>query len=460
MLPNASHRDISAQSCTVGDLSYMENGAIHWRPITRRKWQIQAYNPQLVRNSSSPKALGLAEVVYFVERHLKCRHSNREDLKEQWSNHKGSPPWGTKDNMGAYQNTVKWFLPLLVFPCLRPCFFFFSWSVKSLISPKDNLYYTLTQALLCSGAVKSWASNFEPPNNEIYIYICSQSGWAHLSPWVQVMYGLCYTSSTFPLSQENTTEICESFTLRLHRTLPLSKQLDHCGCQESWSTASHFFWWWWWGRQAAGQGPGGFVIYLVVSFLCFFCLVVLVGEAELPGGYKEVKCSGVGLAVYLVLWDTLTSAVVTYKRSTFWLMPLLWAAVKNMLLSRRVSVPEKKKGTNILKATKHRAWHQVQRESNLDSVQKKWKWICLPQGRTPTVVLFITQQIRHGELMQWFASSGHSPNCEGVLSQVESTARAKTSPEQPLKARSSWGEAGQSTADLRHLLFLRTSSDF
>lgn len=77
-----------------------------------------------MHDSSSPKALGLAEVVYFVERHLKCRHSNRGDLKEQWSNHKGSPLWGTKDNMGAHQNTMKGFLLLLAFPCLCPVPFF------------------------------------------------------------------------------------------------------------------------------------------------------------------------------------------------------------------------------------------------------------------------------------------------------------------------------------------------
>lgn len=145
---------ISARSCTVGELAYMGSGAIHWRPITRRKWQIQAYNPQLVCNSSSPEALGLAEVVYFVERHLKCRHSNRGDLKEQWSNHKGSPPWGTKDNMGAYQNTVKWFLPLLVFPRLCLCFFvlcyfFFFGQWESHISKRQFSYmlsYMFTQA--------------------------------------------------------------------------------------------------------------------------------------------------------------------------------------------------------------------------------------------------------------------------------------------------------------------------
>lgn len=37
---------------------------------------------------------------------------------------------------------------------------------------------------------------------------------------------------------------------------------------------------------------------------------------------------------------------------------------------QRVSVPEKKKAIDILKATKHRGWHHVQRESNLDSIQK------------------------------------------------------------------------------------------
>lgn len=163
------HRDISAWArCTVRELSYMGNGAIHWRPITRRKWQIQAYNPQLVRNSSSPKALGLAEVVYFVERHLKCRRSNRGDLKEQWSNHKGSTPWGTKDNMEAYQNTVKWFLPSFVF--LRLCPYFF-WSVKASYLQERIYFILFTQALLFSGAVKSWEVNFEPPNNEICIYI-------------------------------------------------------------------------------------------------------------------------------------------------------------------------------------------------------------------------------------------------------------------------------------------------
>lgn len=50
-------------------------------------------------NSFSPKAWGLAEVVYFVEMHLKCRHSNRGNLKEQWSNHKGFTPWGTKNSI-------------------------------------------------------------------------------------------------------------------------------------------------------------------------------------------------------------------------------------------------------------------------------------------------------------------------------------------------------------------------
>lgn len=69
---NSECRDIYAQFFPVIDLSYMENGAIHQRPITRRKWQIQGYNPQLVCNSFSLEALGLAEVVYFVERHLKC----------------------------------------------------------------------------------------------------------------------------------------------------------------------------------------------------------------------------------------------------------------------------------------------------------------------------------------------------------------------------------------------------
>ena len=80
-------------------------------------------------NGSSPEALGLAEVVYFIERHFKCRHSNRGDLKEQQSNHKGPSPWGTMDNMGANQNTVKGFISLLV--AILFLFFFF-FSVKSL----------------------------------------------------------------------------------------------------------------------------------------------------------------------------------------------------------------------------------------------------------------------------------------------------------------------------------------
>lgn len=151
----------------------------------------------------------------------------------------------------------------------------------------------------------------------------------------------------FSTQQKNTTENCESFTLRLHRTLPLSQRLDHCGCQQSRSTASHFLWWWWWGRHAAGQGPGGFAIYLAVSFLCFFCLVLLVGEAELPGGYKKGKCSAAGLAVYHVLWDTLTSAVASYKRSTFWFMPLLWAAVKICCWATRSLCARKKKAIDI-----------------------------------------------------------------------------------------------------------------
>lgn len=270
MLPNASPCiDISAQSHTVGELSYMGYGAIHWRPITRRKWQIQAYNPQLVRNSSSPKALGLAEVVYFVEPHLKCRHSNRGDLKEQWSNHKGSPPWGTKDNMGAYQNTVKWFFPLLVFPRLCHCFVLVS---ESLISAKDNLCSTLTQALLLSRVVKSWALNFEPPNNEICIYILSQSGWAHLSRWVRSCMGCAANPTLHPLFFSIKTQ--QSLTLRLSQTLPLSQQLDHCRCQKSRSTASHLLWWWWWGRHVTGQGPGGFVIYLALSCSVLSCLLV------------------------------------------------------------------------------------------------------------------------------------------------------------------------------------------
>lgn len=51
------------------------------RPITRWKWQLQANNPQLVCNTSSPEARGLAEVVYFVDRHLECRRTQRRDLK-------------------------------------------------------------------------------------------------------------------------------------------------------------------------------------------------------------------------------------------------------------------------------------------------------------------------------------------------------------------------------------------
>ena len=35
-----------------------------------------------------------AQVVYFAEYHLECRRSNRRDLKEQWSNHKGPSPQG------------------------------------------------------------------------------------------------------------------------------------------------------------------------------------------------------------------------------------------------------------------------------------------------------------------------------------------------------------------------------
>lgn len=142
-------RETCAWSWTVWALSYMGYGAIHWRPITRRKWQIQAYNPQLVRNSSSPKALGFAEVVYFVERHLKCRHSNRGDLKEQWSNHKGFPPWDTKDNMGAYQ---KWFFfPFSCFSLPLCLLFFFLpslWSVKA--SYHQKTIYVVLLHRLCS----------------------------------------------------------------------------------------------------------------------------------------------------------------------------------------------------------------------------------------------------------------------------------------------------------------------
>lgn len=149
MLPNASPCiEIFLLSNIVGELSYMGNGAIHWRPITRRKWQIQAYNPQLVRNSSSPKALGLAEVVYFVERHLKCRHSNRGDLKEQWSNHKGSPPWGTKDNMGHIKILWSDFFLFFFFLAFVPVFFFSSLVSEHPILPKGDLCYMFTQALL------------------------------------------------------------------------------------------------------------------------------------------------------------------------------------------------------------------------------------------------------------------------------------------------------------------------
>lgn len=79
-------------------------------------------------------------------------------------------------------------------------------------------------------------------------------------------------------------------------------------------------------------------LFSSVSFPGFFCLVLLTGEAELPGGYKELKCSTAGPTVYVVLWDTLKSAVVSHKRSTLWPMPLLKATEK--------SVPPKKWSTS------------------------------------------------------------------------------------------------------------------
>lgn len=167
--------------------------------------------------------------------------------------------------MGAYQNTVKWFLPLLVFPRLCPCFVLVS---ESFISPKDNLCSTFTQALLSGRVVKSWALNFEPPNNEICIYILSQSGWAHLSRWVRSCMGCAANPTLHPLffSKETQQRNRESFTFRLGQTLVLSQQLNDCCCQKPRSIASHFlWWWWWWGRYVTGQGPGGFVIYLALS---------------------------------------------------------------------------------------------------------------------------------------------------------------------------------------------------
>lgn len=124
MFPVASlHEDNLAEFLIVGRLLYIENGAFHWRPITRSKWQILAYNPQLERNSSSPKAMGLAESECFREKHLKCRHLNRGDLWEQWSNHKGCLPWGTKNNMVAHPKYYRGIFPPFVSPSPLLCLF-------------------------------------------------------------------------------------------------------------------------------------------------------------------------------------------------------------------------------------------------------------------------------------------------------------------------------------------------
>ena len=48
------------------------------------------------------------------------------------------------------------------------------------------------------------------------------------------------------------------------------------------------------------QGPGGFVIYLSMSAFSYYsssALVLLVGEAELPAGYKKLKRSAASLTV-------------------------------------------------------------------------------------------------------------------------------------------------------------------
>lgn len=151
------HEDISVQS-----------------RVLKRNAKYKPVIPQLVCNSSSPKASRLAEeVVYFVERHLKCRHSNRGDLKEQWSNHKGSHPWGTKHKKGPYQNALKWFLPLLVLPSywsLILCSIVKAWYTGKPIYPMPFLY---------TGKLKSQALKFEQPITLIIYYVLIQSGWSH-----------------------------------------------------------------------------------------------------------------------------------------------------------------------------------------------------------------------------------------------------------------------------------------
>lgn len=133
-----------------------------------------------MRNSSSPEAWEVAVVVYFVETHLKCRHSNRGDLKEQWSNHKGFTPWGTKDRLGAYENTV--FLGR-----------FFSSLCLVAFSAQLNFYVTGRVFMLCSilHRLCSLTVLLSPEPSTLNLQkVKSQLGWDHLNPPARILRGL------------------------------------------------------------------------------------------------------------------------------------------------------------------------------------------------------------------------------------------------------------------------------
>lgn len=118
-------------------------------------------------------------------------------------------------------------------------------------------------------------------------------------------------------------------------------------------------------------------LFSSVSFPGFFCLVLLTGEAELPGGYKELKCSTAGPTVYVVLWDTLKSAVVSHKRSTLWPMPKNCAPKKVIdILRLQVTMLDIISRGKLPADVKY-----ALRVSNLDSVQKSESGaVCLKAG--------------------------------------------------------------------------------
>lgn len=121
------------------------------------------------------------------------------------------------------------------------------------------------------------------------------------------------------------------------RALPwhfISKGLDHYSCQQSRSFSPPLTMMM--RKTCCWERTGRLCnLFRSVSFLCFFCPVLLLMRQNFP----EVMLCCWSYTVHPVLWDTVKSAVTPYKRSNLGRMPPLRAAGK---ITERVSVPEKK----------------------------------------------------------------------------------------------------------------------